>query len=117
MAKYEFEWTDEQAEAVQKLLIDRDESASGGRLFFSNVAQRIEEQKPLPLPTKLGAVIRTLGPADYSHTGRIATLMQPGRTDGGPAWVASDGPMDAYWLGIHQLEGLRFEVLFEGVDL
>lgn len=111
MAKYEFEWSDEQAACVQDAL------AKDGRLTTSNVAQRIEEQKPVPLPTKLGAVIRALGPADYTHSGRIATLMQPGRTDGGPAWVASDGPMDAYWLGIHQLEGLRFEVLFEGVDL
>lgn len=57
MSKYEFEWDDEQAQAVQDVLVAKAESASEGRLFFSNVAQRIEEQKPSPLPTGYGAVI------------------------------------------------------------
>ena len=117
MAKYEFEWNDEQAQAVQDVLLAKAESATEGRLFFNNVAQRIEAQRPIPLPTKLGAVIRTTGPEGHTHVGRIATRMQPGRTDGGMAWVISDGPMDAYWLSDYTLTGLRFEVLFEGVDL
>lgn len=102
MAKYEFEWNDEQAQAVQDVLMAKAESASEGRLFFSNVAQTIETQKPVPLPTKIGAIIRgKVGPGSSERTFVCS----------GNGWMEDDG--DAY-----TVPPIRtWTVLFEGVDL
>jgi hypothetical protein len=106
MAKYEFEWTDEQAEEMQLLLVAAADNAPGGRLFFSNVAQRIEEQKPVPLPTKTGAVIN-FGGNRYvlvsPNQALWARLRQMGEFDGLRA--PSDMPLSG------------FIVEYEGVDL
>jgi hypothetical protein len=102
MAKYEFEWTDEQAQGLQELLSAAADNAPDGRLFFSNVAQRIEEQKPVPLPTKIGAIIRgKVGPGSSERTFVCS----------GNGWMEDDG--DAY-----TVPPIRtWTVLFEGVDL
>lgn len=122
MAKYEFEWDDAQVLDMQLVLGDllKMNIPPSRRSMLHDMVNKIREQKPVPLPTKLSAVIRVLpsaGPVQHGAAGRVATRMQPGRTDGGLAWIVSDGPMDAYWLADHELAGLRFEVLFEGVDL
>lgn len=104
MAKYEFEWTDEQAQAVQELLVKRAEHGEG-RLFFSNVAQTIEAQKPVPLPTKIGAVVRgSNGPTSPDRT--FVCSGPPGF-----CWMESDG--DSYSV----LPVKNWTVLSEGVDL
>lgn len=121
MAKYEFEWTDLQVLDMQLLLDNllKNHLPATRHSMLHDMANKLEEQKPVPLPTKLGAVIRTLGAPASSHSNRFAVLMQPGRNDYGPAWLFSDGPDDAYWLSVLEMvnASLRFEVLFEGVDL
>lgn len=111
MSRYEFEWDDKQAQAVQDVLMTKAESATEGRLFFNNVAQRIEEQKPAPLPTKRLAMIREKG------SGLEYVVLSCTRADGRPDWY---GPVDGLniggWVDPEELPK-DFEVLFEGVDL
>lgn len=104
MSKYTFEWDDEQATAVQELLMAKAESASEGRLFFSNVAQRIEEQKPLMLPTGLGAVVETT-------TGVFVRRIQNDNRDR-VWWLVPDGE----WFETYKI-GCLVKVHAEGVEL
>lgn len=96
MSKYEFEWTDEQADQIQQQLLA--DTALG-----LNVAQQIEAQKPVPLPTKIGAVIR----------GKVYEISQD-RTficAGFNRWIEADGD-------IYQIPPIKtWTVLSEGVDL
>lgn len=105
MAKYEFEWDDEQAQAVQDVLMAKAESATEGRLFFSNVAQRIEVQKLVPpLPTGLGAVVET-------DTGVFVRRIQNDNRDR-VWWLVPDGE----WFETYKI-GRLVKVHAEGVDL
>src|SRR6201989_3064294 len=103
MSKYEFEWTEGQATAVQELLMAAADNAPEGRLFFNNVAQHIEEQKPVPLPTKFGAVIQSL---DEATGGWVYVLTGASWRDG------VDGDNTYLTPPV-----VRFRVLSEGVDL
>lgn len=111
MAKYEFEWTDEQAEMIQGFMLSPAAQEGIRYLLYRSVAQRIEEQKPIPLPTKRLAMIR--GKA----SGLEFVVLSCTRVDGGADWY---GPVNGNnlggWVEREELP-TDFEVLFEGVDL
>lgn len=66
----------------------------------------LQKQLPVPVPTKLAAVVRTSSGAVWLHAHPGSTL----------PWAHSDGPTELVdWVGTDQLH--ITEVLFEGVDL
>lgn len=105
MAKYEFEWTDEQAAEMAEVLTayHQEKTFAGGETFWSRTAAKIEAQRPVPLPTKIGAVIR----GKVSEMSRERTFV----CSGSSGWVEAGGdyyptPPIKHWI-----------VLSEGVDL
>lgn len=108
MAKYEFEWDDKQAQAVQDLILAAIDTGipTQGRLSFNNLVQQIEAQKPVPLPTKLGAVIEA-GGYHYVRAGSADKAL----------WsrIRPNGEYD----GVRDEDQMpdRFNIVAEGVDL
>lgn len=112
MAKYEFEWNDEQAAMMLAGVLKLEDVAvmHEHHEFFGQVVKEIREQKPQPLPTKTLAVIKS------EATGHQYILL--GITQAGiQNWYGPfDGTNLGAWVDTSELPS-TFKVLFEGVDL
>jgi hypothetical protein len=103
VSKYEFEWTDEQARAVQRQLCNENEMDLNWHASLLDVAKNIEKQKPVPLPSKLAAVVQTL----------MGVWLRTEPTGKRP-WRLVDHNI---WYSDDELRQQKFEILSEGVDL
>lgn len=106
MAKYEFEWTDLQVTDMQLVLdglLGMERLPPSRRSLLHGMANQIAAQKPVPLPTRIGAVIR----------GKVYEISQD-RTficAGSNSWIEADGDL-------YQTPPIKtWTVLSEGVDL
>lgn len=106
MAKYEFEWDDAQALDMQLVLGDLliMNLPPSRRSMLHDMANKIQNQKPIPLPTKLGAVV---------HTKQGIFVRRIGNDNRDRVWWRVP---DGDWLSNSEV-GPVLRVLSEGVDL